>query len=109
MNSNKWTELIHIDECSTKPDSNYSELIAHPYFIICLICRFIVIAKRIKKYISSIGQKTGISNILNRVATNDMIVALVAEYLIVRHDTGQQTRTHVTEYTATYSPELEFR
>ena len=68
-----------------------------------------MIAKRIKKYISSIGQKTGISNILNMVATNDMIVALVAEYLIVRHDTGQQTHAHMfAEYPGTYLPELEF-
>jgi len=71
---------MRINECSTTRLK--LQWTAHPYFIICLICRFIVIAKRIKKYISSIGQKTGISNILNKVATNDMIVALVAEYLI---------------------------
>ena len=40
-----------------------------------------VMAKRIQKYISKIGQKTGISNTLKKLHTSAMAIAFVVEYL----------------------------
>jgi len=39
-----------------------------------------VMAKRIQKYISKIGQKTGISNTLKKLHTSAMAIAFVVEY-----------------------------
>mmetsp|Transcript_1752 Transcript_1752/g.3703 ORF Transcript_1752/g.3703 Transcript_1752/m.3703 type:complete len:98 (-) Transcript_1752:330-623(-) len=43
----------------------------------CMICRFIVMKNKTKKYISRIGQKTGMSNTEKKVMTMDVNVPLV--------------------------------
>jgi len=43
----------------------------------CMICRFIVIKNKTKKYISKMGQKTGISKTEKNVMNMEVIVPLV--------------------------------
>jgi len=50
------------------------------YLIICLICRFIVMQNRVMKYITKIGQNTGMLKNSKKEHTKAMVVALVAEY-----------------------------
>lgn len=61
------------------------------YLIMCLICLFIVAAKRSNQYISKIGQNTGTSNILKKVIKNAMMKDLVKAYLFsdTCNDVGQ--------------------
>ena len=49
-------------------------------FKFTLICLFIVIQKSVMKYITRIGQNTGMLNSSKNVQKNAMAVALVAEY-----------------------------
>ena len=44
------------------------------------ICRFMVMQKRVMKYITKIGQNTGTLKSSKKVQQNAMTVALVAEY-----------------------------
>ena len=48
--------------------------------IITLICRFIVMQKRVMKYMTRIGQKTGMLKNSKKVHRNAITVAFVAEY-----------------------------
>jgi hypothetical protein len=48
------------------------------YLIMCLICLFIVIVKRIMKYMTRMGQKTGTSNALNIVNVRENNAAFIA-------------------------------
>jgi len=50
------------------------------YRIMCLICRFIVMQNNVMKYMTRIGQKTGMLKKSKNVHTNAMTVAFVAEY-----------------------------
>merc|ERR1719367_1999677 len=50
------------------------------YLIICLICLFMVIQKSVMKYITRIGQNTGILKSSKKVQPKAITVALVAEY-----------------------------
>ena len=61
------------------------------YLIMCLICLFIVAAKRSNQYISKMGQNTGTSNILKKVIKNAMMKDLVKAYLFsdTCNDVGQ--------------------
>ena len=45
------------------------------------ICRFMVITNNIQKYITKIGQNTGMLNISKKVQTVAMTNALLPEYL----------------------------
>jgi len=49
--------------------------------VITLICRFIVRTKRMQKYMTRIGQKTGTLNISKKVHIVAITMALVHEYL----------------------------
>src|SRR5947209_8455215 len=49
--------------------------ISYLYLIICLICRFMVMANKIQKYMRSIGQKTGISKNEKKVQIKEIIIA----------------------------------
>ena len=48
--------------------------------ILTLICRFIVMQNNVMKYMTRIGQKTGMLKKSKNVQTNAMTVAFVAEY-----------------------------
>ena len=48
--------------------------------IFTLICRFIVIQNRVMKYMTRMGQKTGMLKKSKNVQTKAMTVAFVAEY-----------------------------
>jgi type I site-specific restriction-modification system R (restriction) subunit len=45
-----------------------------------LICRFMVMQKSVMKYMTRMGQKTGMLKKSKKVHTNAMTVAFVAEY-----------------------------
>ena len=48
--------------------------------MITLICLFMVIQKSVMKYMTRIGQNTGMLNSSKKVQKNAIVVALVAEY-----------------------------
>lgn len=62
-----------------------------------MICLFIVMLKRMIKYITRIGQNTGILKIGNRVSTKATTTALVPEYLQI-----SPSSSPITCYVNTY-------
>merc|ERR1712178_454364 len=74
-------------EETTLPESSFPWYFVFPvvngmylYLIICLICLFMVIVNKIMKYITKMGQNTGIFSASKNVQNMAMDTALVALY-----------------------------
>ena len=75
------------DGGTTLPESSLPLYLVFPwvngkylYLIICLICRFMVTPNKTKKYMTNIGQNTGILKTWKNVQNMAMHIALVPEY-----------------------------